>query len=157
MKMTAHSTLFTLAVSLSALLINPVHADIQIGTALQPGAKIESVEVFRRADQQVFGTASGATLTVYVVDQLKSFTDRISEGLPNTPQAAQRVAQARLQALTDQDKLWIRNAATAKVRAAQYQLTKTPAIVINGQAVIYGVSDIAQACAIYQRWRGGRP
>lgn len=148
---------FFLSLSLVCLPQLPAHAEIQVGTALQSAARIESVEVFRRADQKVFGAASGATMTVYVVDQLKSFTDRLSEGLPNTPQAAQRVAQARLQALTDQDKLWIRNAATAKVRATQYQLTKTPAIVINGQAVIYGVSDIAQACAIYQRWRGGRP
>lgn len=146
-----------LVFSVAGLCLTTAHAEVQIGTALQSGAKIESVEVFRRVNQQVTGTASGATMTVYVVDQLKGFMDRLSEGLPNTPQAAQRVAQARLQSLTDQDKLWIRNAATAKVRTAQYQLTKTPAIVINGQAVIYGVSDVVQACAIYQRWRGSRP
>lgn len=147
--------LLAMVISLLAC-VSSLHAQVRVGSALDPSAAIDSIEVFRRGFQ---GVSNADGTTMYVVDELKGFTDRLSVGLPTTEQAAQRVAQSRLQALTEQDKAFVRRAATAQVRAAQYGLTKTPAIVFNGHAVVYGVFDVQQARSIYLRWRntGGRP
>ncbi len=110
----------------------------------------EVVEVFRLSNQPVVGTAN----TVYVVDALHSATERLSVDLPNTPAEAQKIAEARLKALTAQDKEEVlKQASTSVIRAAEYKIVKVPAIVFDGKGVIYGIADIEQARVMYRSWR----
>jgi integrating conjugative element protein (TIGR03757 family) len=109
----------------------------------------EVVEVFRLSNQTVAGPAN----TIYVVDAMHNYTERLSVGLPKTPGQAQQVAQARLAALTAQDKEALHRASASVVRAAEYKIAKTPAIVFDGRAVVYGIADVEQARAIYRSWR----
>ena len=123
---------------------------IGIGTILPNFAFAqEVVEVFRLSTQTVTGIAN----TIYVVDALHNATERLSEGLPNTPTEAQKVAEARLKALTEQDKEALHQASTSVIRAAEYRITKVPAIVFDGKGVIYGIADIEQARVMYRSWR----
>ena len=109
----------------------------------------EVVEVFRLSNQSVVGTAN----TVYVVDALHNATERLSVDLPNIPAEAQRIAEVRLKALTEQDKEALHQASTSVIRAAEYKIVKVPAIVFDGKAVIYGVSNVEEARVIYRGWR----
>jgi integrating conjugative element protein (TIGR03757 family) len=110
----------------------------------------EIVEVFRLSNQTVTAPANA---TVYVVDTINTVSERLSTGLPNTPAEAQKIATARLNALTAQDKEVLHQASAGVIRAAEYKITKAPAIVFDGQAVLYGLSDVEQARDIYRRWR----
>ena len=119
-----------------------------------PASAQERIEVFRLSDQSIV-VSPGAT--VYVVDAMRQHMARLSSGLPRNPAEAQQVARARLQALTPQDKEVLHAASTALVRAAEYRIAKAPAIVFDGRAVLYGITDIEQARAIYRGWlaKGG--
>lgn len=112
----------------------------------------EVVEVFRLSNQSVVGTAN----TVYVVDALHNATERLSVELPNIPAEAQRIAEARLKALTEQDKEVLKQASTSVIRAAEYKIVKVPAIVFDGKGVIYGIADVEQARVMYRSWRARR-
>ena len=59
----------------------------------------------------------------------------------------------RFEALTDADRRAIGASARGLAAALQYGLTKVPAIVFDGAAVVYGVTDVNQARAIYRTWR----
>ena len=115
-----------------------------------PACAQERIEVFRLSDQPIVASPGA---TVYVVDAMRQHTARLSAGLPRNPADAQQVARARLQALTAQDKEVLHAASTALVRAAEYRLAKAPAIVFDGRAVLYGITDIEQARAIYRSWK----
>lgn len=114
-----------------------------------PASAQERIEVFRLSDQSI---AASPGATVYVVDAMRQHMARLSSGLPRNPADAQQAARARLQALTPQDKETLRSASTALVRAAEYRIAKAPAIVFDGRAVLYGITDIEQARAIYRGW-----
>lgn len=112
---------------------------------------IETTEVFRLANQPDFVNSAGVTL--YIVDAMNIYTQRLSVGLPPNKAVAAQMATQRLKALTPQDKQMMHIASTARVRAAEYQITKTPAIVFDGKAVLYGLNDVEQARAVYRAWR----
>ena len=101
----ARAGIVLLAVSLSAL----SHAQV--------------VEVFRLSNQPEF-TGQGIS-QVYVVDQIRLQMNALSVGLPADPEAAKKMAMARLSQLSVQDKAEIRMAADARVRAAEYRTPST--------------------------------
>ena len=119
---------------------------------LSPVALAEQVEVFKLTAQSV-RAVPGAK--VYDVDTLQAITERLSAGLPSAPGIATEMARARFAAMSAADKAALQLAARVVGQAAHYRLEKVPAIVIDRRAVIYGVSDVAQALTIYRRWHAG--
>jgi len=120
-------------------------------TFASTSATAETTEVFRLSSQPDFLNSAGAT--VYIVDAMNILTQRLSVGLPPNKAEAARIATQRLNALTPQDKQAMRIASTARIRAAEYQIIKTPAIVFDGKAVLYGMNDVEQARVMYRAWR----
>lgn len=114
-------------------------------------AAAETTEVFRLSTQPDFLNSAGAT--VHIVDAMNVLTQRLSVGLPPNKAEAVQIATQRLNALTPLDKQAMRIASTARIRAAEYQIIKTPAIVFDGKAVLYGMNDVEQARAMYRAWR----
>ena len=55
--------------------------------------------------------------------------------------------------LGDADRSRLHRGAEIETLARQYRLTKAPAMVVDGRAVIYGVNDVEHARAIYRAWR----
>jgi len=113
-------------------------------------SQAQTAEVFKLSGQQNF-VGSGIAV-VHVVDQLRRNMDALSAGLPDNEAAATAVAANRLQALTPQDQNALRTSAIARVRVAEYGITKTPAIVFDGKATVYGLFDVDRARSIYVTW-----
>ena len=71
-------------------------------------------------------------------------------------------ARARL-VLTRIEKDWyallpqLENAANGLLKAKQYGIDRYPAIVFDGRAVVYGITDIQAATQRYRQWQAGEP
>ncbi|NMG30163.1 TIGR03757 family integrating conjugative element protein [Aromatoleum evansii] len=130
-------------------------ASVTCATALPSVQAQERVEIFQLSTQLLRGTG---TATVYHVDGMERINATLSAGLPSDPVQAEAVARRRFEALTDTDRQAIGASARGLTAAMNYRLTKVPAIVFDGAAVVYGVENVDQARAIYRTWRaqGGR-
>lgn len=112
------------------------------------------IEVFKLTSQSVRNTPGAK---VYDVDALQLMADRLSEGLPPSPELAKAAAMARFQGMSDKDKANLQYAARVVGQAAHYGIRKVPAIVFNRRAVIYGVPDVGRARVLYLQWAQQHP
>ena len=87
------------------------------------------------------------------VDGLERFESRLSEGLPADTKAARAEALRRVQQLDDTRMAPAKNAAIGLAKAVQYGVDRYPAIVFDGRAVIYGVTDLVEALDRYDAWQ----
>jgi integrating conjugative element protein (TIGR03757 family) len=68
------------------------------------------------------------------------------------------MALQRIQHLDAQIRSRMQSSAQGLAKAMQYGIDRYPAVVFDGQAVVYGVTDLQAAIGHYQTWRaGGRP
>ena len=115
------------------------------------------IEVFTTGEQPVVGgeheRLRTATVTIYAVDSLERFESGLSEGLPADPDAAKAEALRRIQHLDEARMGPAKNAAFGLAKAAQYGVDRYPAIVFDGRAVVYGVTDLVQALDRYEAWQ----
>jgi len=96
---------------------------------------------------------SDIDLQVYLLDGIQSMERTLSDGLPPDAAAAKQIALQRLQHMDQQSTAQMRQAADGLAKAMQYGIDRFPAIVFDGQAVIYGVTDVKASLAQYQDWR----
>ena len=127
--------------------------------ALQAGERL-SLEVFTAAEFPVSGQddrrMQGATVTVYAIDGLEHFESTLSQSLPADADAAKAEALRRIGELDDARMAPAKDAAIGLAKAVQYGVDRYPAIVVNGTAVLYGVTDLGEAVARYEAWRAIR-
>jgi len=116
-----------------------------------------SIEVFTTSERTVIGAdherLRTATVTIYAVDGLERFEAGLSEGLPTDPEAAKAEALRRIQQLDDARMAPAKNAAVGLANAVQYGVDRHPAIVFDGLAVVYGVTDLVEAVDRYEAWQ----
>lgn len=116
-----------------------------------------SIEVFTTSERSVIGADQErlrtVTVTVYAVDGLERFESGLSEGLPADPETAKTEALRRIRHLDDTGMAPAKNAAIGLGKAVQYGVNRYPAIVFDGRAVVYGVTDLGDAVARYAAWR----
>lgn len=110
------------------------------------------MEVFTAAQFPVVSTTSPAT--VYVLDGIARLQQDLSRDLPKDPTQAKALVMTRLQRLDSHASAELENAATGLLRAHEYGLDRYPAIVFDGQAIVYGVIDLDVARGHYQQWWG---
>ena len=132
---------------------------LQAGALAQGGAMAEAplhIEVFTTQTQPitvgVVATHPGVALQISEVDAVERFDSALSEGLPIDPALAQREVQRRLATFNDRDGATLRRSATGLATAARLGIDRTPAIVFDQSAVIYGVTDLPLALRHYQAW-----
>jgi len=121
------------------------------------------IEVFTSAQYPVFETdtkGSGSDLqrseiTLYEIDGIQSVERDLSLNLPAEPQPSKQISLQRIQNLDEQTRSRMQASATALAKAMQYGIDRYPAIVFDGQVVVYGVTDLQAALAHYQAWRTG--
>lgn len=89
-------------------------------------------------------------VTVYDLGAPERLEARLSAGLPADPEAAMAMAKARIAGARREA---LQSVYSGLVQALRYGITRYPAIVFDGKAVVYGVVDLAQALAHYQAWR----
>ncbi|MCP5443377.1 MAG: TIGR03757 family integrating conjugative element protein [Chromatiaceae bacterium] len=125
-----------------------------------------SVEVFTTADREVQWELEDETkaadqnidLQVYKLDGIQRFETLLSNNLPADPDHSKQIALQRIQQLDEQTMAAVQSAAVGLAKAMQYGVDRYPAIVFDGEAVIYGLTDLRIALNHYQAWRvGARP
>jgi len=100
-------------------------------------------------------TLRGLKITVHKIDGIQSVERDLSLNLPVNPQAAKQIALHRIQRLDEQTRSSMHSAATALAKAMQYGLDRYPAVVFDGEAVVYGVTDLTVALEQYRAWQAG--
>jgi integrating conjugative element protein (TIGR03757 family) len=122
------------------------------------------IEVFTSGEYSIIQTnakGSGSTLRVreiiiYEVDGIQSIEQDLSHNLPAEPQRSKEIALQRLQKLDAQARTNLQLAATALAKAMLYGIHGYPAIVFDGEAVVYGVTDVSFAVERYRAWQTGK-
>lgn len=120
------------------------------------GEAAPAIEVFTDSKFQVVSVSDNTT--VYVMDRINQLQQALSEDLPSEPENAKRLVLSRFQRMDAQLSSELENTAKGLVQAMQYGIDRYPAIVFDGEAVVYGVTDVIAATQLYQRWqtRGAR-
>jgi integrating conjugative element protein (TIGR03757 family) len=122
------------------------------------------VEVFITTDRGVQWESEAGTnetskkiyrldITLYEIDGIASLESDLSIDMPTDPEKSKRIALHRIQNMDDQSKAKMQMAAQGLAKAMQYGVDRYPAIVFDGQAVVYGVTDVQIAIAHYRAWR----
>lgn len=130
---------------LAAVLCEPILAD-------EP---LAAIEVFTDAMNPVAGSAN--TMTLYHIDRIDRFQQALSKDLPSDSEAAKQTVLQRFQRMDRQLSGELENAANGLLKAMQYGIDRYPAIVFDGRAVVYGITDIQAATQRYRQWRAGEP
>ena len=97
-------------------------------------------------------------LHVYELDCIRRIETELSKGLAADPEQSKHIVLQRIQQLDEPARAQMKSTAEGLAKAMQYGIDRYPAIVFDGQAVVYGVTDLTVALAHYQTWRaGGNP
>lgn len=106
------------------------------------------VEVFTNSSILLTGT-EGAR--IYYMDGLEQLENELSQGLPEDPQRAAQIARNRLRMMGPALQKRAMNAGEGITRASYYGVNRVPAVVFDGKAIVYGVTDIRKAIALYEQ------
>ncbi len=99
--------------------------------------------------------AQGMTVKLYDLQAGERMEQALSQGLNGPNQHAKQQLELRF-ARIGREKLeaQLKTAFQAIIQSVAYQLDRHPAIVFNqGEAVIYGVTDLNQAVSLYNQWK----
>ena len=94
-------------------------------------------------------------LQVYELNGIQLVEAELSKDLSDDSDQSKRVTLRRIQMLDDQVRTRMRQAAMGLASAVRYGIDRFPAIVFDGQAVVYGVTDLQAALDHYRKWRNG--
>ena len=139
------------------LFVDAVFADPQ-GPNLLPFIEVFTSDKHPIIDTDANGAGDrlrGLTITVHKIDGIQSVERDLSLNLPVEPQAAKQIALHRIEALDERTRSSMHSAATALAKAMQYGLDRYPAVVFNGEVVVYGVTDLTVALEQYRAWQSG--
>ncbi len=122
------------------------------------------VEIFTTAELPVSGEVAidrqpdyrESELHVYELDGIQRMEGKLSKGLTADPEKSKRIVLQRFQQLEEEARVQMQRTAMGLAKAVQYGVDRYPAIVFDGEVVIYGVTDIREALHRYQQWREGR-
>ncbi|MCP5410124.1 MAG: TIGR03757 family integrating conjugative element protein [Chromatiaceae bacterium] len=106
-------------------------------------------------------TASGISITdfevdrveFYEIDSIRRFEEQISRGLSANANTAKHQAIERITQLDEEQKQQVQRAAIGLSKAMQYGIDRYPAVVFNGESVVYGVTDLTKAMHRYREWQ----
>ena len=150
-------------------------AAIHTGTALtlllvlHPAAQADnrmamtpkSIEIFTTGDQPISSSdvflteQSKIAVHIYKLDAIAQIETRMSQGLSADPERARRQVFERLQRLSKSTRSQLEHSAHSLTNAVQYGVKKYPAIVFDGELVVYGLTDLTVALMQYRRWQAG--
>jgi integrating conjugative element protein (TIGR03757 family) len=95
-----------------------------------------------------------ATLEIYNLDEVHSFEDLFSKGLPANEEEARKVFEQRMNAYgAKKFEQEIVQAYQGLFNALVYEVDRYPVIIFNKTDAIYGMTDLKAALFKYQQWR----
>lgn len=120
------------------------------------------IEVFTTTDLQFIesvdeegGVHRNINLQVYKLDGIQLVEAELSRNLTADPVKSQQILLQRIQGMDEQTRMRMQRSANGIAIAMQYGIERYPAIVFDGQAIVYGLTDLQAALAQYQTWRAG--
>jgi len=121
------------------------------------------IEVFASTDLPIIGGAvikpapdrPTSELQIYELDGIQHIETKLSIGLTADPEQSKRIVLQRIQQLHEDDRAQMQHAAMGLAKAVQYGVDRYPAIVFDGQVVVYGLTDLEVALQHYRAWRTG--
>jgi len=130
-------------------------------TSAEPAVPRIALEVFTTSERPVAALEpesatnglSGYAVTVYEIDGLQFIERKLSHDLPTDHGQSRHLAMQRLQRLEEPEIQRMRAAAMGLSKAMQYGIDRTPAVVFDGEAVVYGVTDVSAAVEAYEAWQ----
>ena len=154
-----HHILITLGICVAGVLMIPPQAMArtqlqysQVVSSAQAemiAVPIRSIEVFSNSSMLI--TPKGADAKIYWLDGIASMGDEISKGLPKTQKEAEAYLLTKRPAIEQRYRPQIANAGQGITLGLKYGIEKIPAIVINQESIIYGLTDVNEALAHYQK------
>ncbi len=152
----SHSIRFVVPVLVVLVLFDGV---VQAGRPVEVYTHL--VEVFTTTESPVTdeapvniqGVLGEMEYHVYELDGIQRVEAKLSQGLTADPTNAKRVVLQRFQQFQTEDRERMQRAAMGLAKAIQYGVDRYPAIVFDGQAVVYGVTDVQTALMDYRTWR----
>ena len=75
--------------------------------------------------------------------------------ITTNPDQSKQIALQRIQQLDEREMPAIQDAAVGLAKAMQTGVDRTPAILFDGEAVVYGLTDLGVALDHYRTWRSG--
>tara|TARA_R110002124_G_scaffold270510_1_gene439019 strand:+ start:64 stop:495 length:432 start_codon:yes stop_codon:yes gene_type:complete len=126
-----------------------------------PAAPRIPLEVFTTSERPVVAlqsksatnALSGYTVTAYEIDGLQFIERKLSLDLPIDRGQSEALAMQRLQRLEEPELRRMRGAAVGLAKAMQYGIDRTPAVVFDGEAVVYGMTDVPAAVEAFEAWQ----
>ena len=121
-----------------------------------------SVEIFTTADQPIRAIDTFVKeypeidVRIHKLDAIKQLEDKLSQGLSVDPDKAKVLVLERLQLLSKDTRSQLEHSARSLAKAVQYGVEKYPAIVFDGELVVYGLSDLSAALRHYRHWQAGK-
>jgi integrating conjugative element protein (TIGR03757 family) len=120
-------------------------------------SELGRVDVFTVRERPIRGAdhfrLKSAVVQIVEIDDLQRFEAALSNGLPGNSDLARAEALRRIGKLNDTQMASVQVAANGLAMAHRYGVDRIPAIVIDGSAVIYGVTDLVDAIQRYDAWR----
>lgn len=155
-----HSVRFVLSLLIWLALINSgaVRAD-QVALVYP-----RIIEVFTTTDVAVTGATTAyrqpenqdLEIQIYQLDAIQRFETNLSRDLVADPEQYRQMALQAIQQLDESSREKMQRAAMGMVNAMQYGIERYPAIVFDGQAVVYGITDLPEALGHYATWQAGK-
>lgn len=122
-------------------------------TAQGRGQSVTTVEVFANSAMNI--TPGGADrpykLTIYRMDGLQRVEQDLSRQLPKDETAARQWLQQNQARIKREYSGQAVNAANAIAMANYYHINRLPAVLINRQVVVYGLTDVDAAIERYRQ------
>ena len=112
-----------------------------------------TVEVFTASDLPIVTDLVAEGVQVYEIDGIKRFEAQLSRGLTSDADAARRQAIERVAQMDEGRMQRVQHSAIGLSKAMQYGIDRYPAVVFDGEAVVYGVTDLAEALHRYHQWQ----
>jgi integrating conjugative element protein (TIGR03757 family) len=133
-------------------------SEIFLAAVLATSAQAEAprIEVFTTARHPIV-PAHRAGVEVYHLDAPAAIEAELSATLPPDPDGASQFASAWILGAWRELAEALTRAYRGLLKARQYGLARLPAIVFDGRAVVYGITDLDQALGDYRRWRARSP
>ena len=121
------------------------------------------IEIFTTTDLSVAGEAAISQqpdyreieFHVYELDGIQRIEAKLSNGLTADPEQSKHIVLQRIQQLDEVSRAQMQHAAMGLAKAVQYGIDRYPAIVFDGQVVVYGLTDLEVALQHYRAWRTG--
>ena len=156
--MTSYSPANYLGTVFALLLVADLAVLAEISTNVAPAV----IDIFTVSGQPANGIDTIAdmypaiALQIHKLDTIKRLNGELSQGLSANRVKAKRQVLQRMQKLSKGTRDQLEQSAMSLAKAVQLGVGQYPAIVFDGEFVVYGLTDLSIALTHYRHWQQGQ-